>query len=180
MKKYVMQLVMLFVMCHAHAMENNSRYLYAIPNNVADRIAHFLDWETQEAFIKRTARSQQEKKLKYCKALSSDTTKLVMIKSYCDKGCYPSLTVYDVEDRLDPKMILDTYVPMHKFISVDFNKQGTHLLVRGAKYGKRRKRILFALHSVDQKSDLDKEREKRSRDNLLQKYFQHHMICKRF
>ena len=140
MKKCIF-MFMMFIFSRAHAMEKE---------NTSNAIA----WETHEVLIKRTSQ-HFNRTLYYCNKKSFDKTKRVMLEYQDEDKVWPlSLTVFDIENKKEPRIIFNILFPLsYRFTAINFNKQGTHLLVRffqpDHKGKEHKKRMLFALNYTD-------------------------------
>jgi len=99
--------------------------------------------------------NETSRTLYYCNKKSFDRTKRVMLAYQNEDKVWPlSLTVLDIQNKEKPKIIFNILFPKsYRFTAINFNQQGTHLLVRFFKpdHGgkEHKKRMLFALNYAD-------------------------------
>src|SRR5260221_12121268 len=129
-KKYIL---LLCVFCHAHAMEKEHEdfRLVQLPLNASNRIAHFLGWETKEAFIKRTCDDiKVQKRILYNNVVSADKTKQAIFCNF-KRERDSELNVYHIQDNGNKHIIFNMPFDVgYKFTKLAFNQQGTILLAR--------------------------------------------------
>jgi hypothetical protein len=175
MKKRIAQLIFLqSIVFQLNAMDVPC-YLTKMPIDIANNIASFLGWETEKAFITRTSKYPKSKSLHYCCTKSSDQTKTAIFNFYHDKEqTWPHLNVFEIRYNKALK-IVDMSLPEEcVFTALNFNRQGTHLLVHASHddHGiMRKERMMITLKAIY----YDKKRDKQ---NALDHYLRHHLVCK--
>ncbi len=173
----VQLMVLLFIFCHAHAMEMTC-HLNQMPNNVQNRIAHFLGWETKEAFIKRVCEDIKDKKrILYNNVISADKTKKAIFSNF-NKAQYSELDVYHFQDDGNGHIIFNMLFDVgYKFTKLAFNQQGTILFVC-YDYLSHKKLRLFKLNAiVDYETDRSGSKKE---ENALQNYLRYHLVCRKY
>jgi hypothetical protein len=173
--------LLLFFVLNTHAMKkenDNSDFLVKLPRNASNRIAHFLGWETKEAFLQRTCDDiKDRKRILYNNVVSVDKTKQAIFCNFTEKR-HSKLDVYHMQDNGNQHAIFNMLFDAgYRFTRLAFNQQGTILLAR-YDYLSRKKLRLFKLNAIvdyeTKKSGLEKKEE-----NALQEYLRHHLVCKK-
>ncbi len=171
---------------------DNICYLSKMPQNVTDRIAHFLGWETRKAFVERTRRyvCGQNGFPYFYNALSPDKKRRAILHVDEREPWYVELNVYNVNKNKKKSAVFNMpFIRGYSFTQLDFNLQATVLLARYfySPSGKvwfcekdeslfYKKRIFFKLNSIVhyEKPSGDKKEE-----NVLEEYLKHHLVCKK-
>ena len=176
MKQLIAQLIFLQSIVFQLSAMDVQCYLTKMPLDIVNHIASFLDWETEKAFITRTSKYPRHKILHYCCIKSPDKTKAAMLNFYFDKGrVCPYLNVFELRCNKKIKIVEIFLLEECVFTAFNFNRQGTHLLVRAShddyEGQKRKERMMITLKAIDYDKKIDKQ-------NALQAYLRHHLVCK--